>query len=1355
MSQFSEKVMSESFSSDMTSKDQSSNEISKDESSNEISKDESSNEISKDESSNATSKDQSSNALLSEKDIVHVTSPAGTASKFAILFSWANSFDYFLIGTGLVCGLVAGLSVSLMNYLLGDIINLFIDFLIAKNVDPSSVLLQEKLFWTEMTYSLTFLSILGVVIFQTGYWMLALLNWSAARQCYRLKTTLFASLLEKEISFFDGNSTGELINRSAADIFLVQEGLSGKMGLTALYAATFISCFSVAFFRCWQLTLVVCMIFPIISASNALFSRVSSRFSEKAQPRYARASAYAGEVIAGIRTVVSFGAQSSECENYSDLAQEAAKKNEPSFLISGASMGIICMLAFFSYSLAFWSGAKLIESGVILKRGVILSVFFCVISGAVSVRHIFQNFEIVSRGILAASTLSNIIKKDEDQSLNISKKGVDDEEHLRVRGLIEKGGITLENVSFRYNSPSDAGSEISNISLVLEPGKKTALVGKSGSGKSTIVDLLQRFYRPQSGRILIGDEEDHNISPLAMRSSIGIVSQEPILFDESVFINVALGAINRASVTMEDVANACRIANAHTFILGLPQGYSTRVGPGGSMLSDGQRQRIAIARSLMRDPSLLILDEATSSLNSASEAAVQDALEMASKGRTTLVIAHKLSSVISADKIILLQEGKILQQGSHSELISHTEGPYFELVHPQKGDTAVFLDNDSTPVDDRYLETPDTCDGIDYDAIAASPSILRLSDTARGRKCTLPLSKIVHRILRMQGPEYAFMLFGLLCAIVNGSTMPILSFLFADLQSVFAEPSIAVLIKGVKFYCFWFFIQGLISGVSQLGQTAFFGIAGERLASRLRASCFKSLVSMDQNHPLKMAYFDTPQNAPSRLIARLSSEVDSLKKLTGPLFGTLIQALVTVGLGLFVAFYSGYKLAIILVLCMPLMAIASFFERNTRTYFGSNIERSSELAQARMGEALHYRRTVSGLCRESWFLEQYCKQLDAPHRLSVISAFVGAIGFGLSQAMLCWIYAISFYFGAKLVLSGELDYAAMNRVLYSIIFCAMAAGKTIACLPDVPSGRLAAQSIFELLSYGDGGNANASLDEYRKDQAIASNVPPQIRLENVRFSYPSRPETRVLDDLNLTFEAGKRIAIVGPSGSGKSSIFGLFERFYEPQTGSILFDGKDISTIPLSVVRETFGLASKEPVLFSRSIWENICLGRQLLKEKEEEEAPSIPQVDVENASILAGIHSDIISLSCGYETQLGEFGSQLSGDQKQRIAIARVLLKNPPILLFDEATCALDAQSEEKIQAALMKDFASSERPRTFIVIAHRLSTIRDFDLIYVMDKGKVVEMGDHSSLLSKRGLYYKLYKKESRQAHEDKGVN
>ena len=391
-----------------------------------------------------------SDKCLFDKQAIHQSTSVITKSRLWTIFSWATALDCFLIITGLICSIFAGLGIPAINYLLGDIINTLINFVSATSVDPLSAPAQEKLFWTEMMYSLTLLVVLGIIIAITAYLMMAFLDWSAARQCYRLKIDLFSSLLGKEIAFFDKHAVGELVGRSMADLALVQDGLSQKMGMVILHTSTCISCFIVAFFRCWQLTLVLCIVVPVLGGVGSFFMYMLSQMAEKVQALYARASAHAGEILAGIRTIISFEAQSSEYEHYKHLVQEAGKKNGHSFLVFGASIGVVWMVIFFLCSLVLWTSAKFIESGIIVDRGIIVSILFSVISGSFAVGHIFQNFEAVNKGATASVSLSRLIKENEPQQITSFNEPVKNEDLVRIRGLIERHGITFDKVTFRY-----------------------------------------------------------------------------------------------------------------------------------------------------------------------------------------------------------------------------------------------------------------------------------------------------------------------------------------------------------------------------------------------------------------------------------------------------------------------------------------------------------------------------------------------------------------------------------------------------------------------------------------------------------------------------------------------------------------------------------------------------------------------------------------------------------------------------------------------------------------------------------------------------------------------------------------
>lgn len=424
---------------------------------------------------------------LDEKSYLKQTKPIpkkdffGGGSSLLVLFSWGTPFDYLLLSLGIICGALTGLGLPLLNYILGNILTAFIGLVsISRNSGTSLVSndINSGEFWSEITHSLIQLFTLGCGLFVTSYIMMASLGYTSIRQSYRLRMALFSALLKKPVSFFDGFSSngdpalsgngqdnsstshnieattnigtsGELASRATADLALVQDGLSSKLGLIVLHLTCFIAGFAISFYRCWQLTLVMCVILPIIGGSSFIFLNYVNRLSLESQARYARANSLAGEILAGIRTIISFNAQEKEKATFIKVAHEAGKKNEGSFIVTGVSIGAFWCIIFCSYALAFYVGALMIEADIILERGVLTGVFFSIIMGSMSIGHIFPNIAAIAKGAAAASTLSSLIKNTSpiETSHMEPKAYYSNKEDLR--GLITSGGISFENVSFR------------------------------------------------------------------------------------------------------------------------------------------------------------------------------------------------------------------------------------------------------------------------------------------------------------------------------------------------------------------------------------------------------------------------------------------------------------------------------------------------------------------------------------------------------------------------------------------------------------------------------------------------------------------------------------------------------------------------------------------------------------------------------------------------------------------------------------------------------------------------------------------------------------------------------------------
>ncbi|KAK2184056.1 hypothetical protein NP493_285g02000 [Ridgeia piscesae] len=494
----------------------------------------------------------------------------------------------------------------------------------------------------------------GVMIFafcQVSLWAVA-----AERQVRRIRIHFLRAVLRQDIGWYDRLGSGELNTRLSDDMHKIVDGIGEKFSSAIELFACFILAFIQGFFIGWKLSLVMLVIVPVLITAALITSSVSTKLTNEELKSYAKAGKVAEEVIGSIRTVAAFGGETKEAERYNNNLSEARDKGIRKGLILGLSMGGTWFVVYAAYSLGFWYGAKLIREDDSYTPGRLLIVFFSILTGAVAIGLAGPKIQAVAVARGAADTIFKIIDREPD---------IDSSSETGVRPENISGNIEFRNVLFRYPTRPDV-PVLNGLNLKVKVGQTVALVGASGCGKSTTVALLQRFYDPLAGSVLVDgiDIRDYNLKHL--RQHVGVVGQEPILFGMSIIENIRFG---RENVTDAEVIEATKQANAYNFIMKLPETFETMVGDRGAQLSGGQKQRIAIARALVRNPTILLLDEATSALDTESESTVQAALDTASHGRTTIVIAHRLSTVRNADKICSFHDGEIVEEGNHAELM--------------------------------------------------------------------------------------------------------------------------------------------------------------------------------------------------------------------------------------------------------------------------------------------------------------------------------------------------------------------------------------------------------------------------------------------------------------------------------------------------------------------------------------------------------------------------------------------------------------------------------------------------------------------------------------------------------------
>ena len=994
---------------------------------------------------------------------------------------------------------------------------------------------------------------------------------------------------------------------------------------------------------------------------------------------------------------------------YDEYLQTAHKEGNKKSIVYGILYSIQTFLVLSGTALAFWEGFRLLQSGEIDSVGTVFTVVLSVTLGATSFMLIAPQFQTITNASSAAAELFSII--DKPSLLDpLSSDG--------MQSTSCTGEIVIRDLRFAYPTRPTA-QVLQDLSLSIPAGKTTALVGPSGCGKSTLVGLLERWYQPTSGQILLDGHDIADYNTKWLRRNIRLVQQEPILFQGTVFQNVAKGLVGEQLNFSEErqielVQEACMASNAHDFIEKLPEGYNTQVGERASMLSGGQRQRVAIARSIISDPKVLLLDEATSALDPRAERVVQNALHRVSANKTTLIIAHKLATVMAADNIAVMANGKVIEQGNHSELLER-DGLYAAMVRAQ--------DLGTEAGEPEFCEESDE-GGYVKEALDRTVSLQRTQSEAMPKASEreveqltagtvgYSLGKCIVVMLTEHPDLYLWYLVIAMGCLIGGGTYPAQAIIFSRLINVFTlEGSEAK--QQADFYALMFFVLALANlfGYFCIGWAC--NTIGQAITHRYRREMIERMVYFDQD------FFDRPENSSGAVTSKLSSVPTALQELMSANLGLILNVVVNVVSSSALGIAYGWKLGLTIVFGgLSVLIVAGYvrirldqkLEASTEDHFAS----SAGLAT----EAVTSIRTISLLTLEALILREYSEALEDIVAKVIRSLVLTLIPYALSQSVDFLIMALGFWYGSRLIASGEYTVTQFFVIFIAVVFGGQGAAQFFSYTTSITKAKVAANYILWLRT------VKANICETAENQDRGPSGDGSIGVENIEFRYKQRDASKVLRGISMKIEPGTYAAFVGPSGCGKSTIISLLERFYDPTSGRITLNGDDISFMSPYPYRRYMSLVQQEPPLYLGSVRENIAIGLEYEPSDEE----------VHKACRQANALEFVSSLPEGLNTPCGSKGLQFSGGQRQRIAVARALIRKPRLLLLDEATSALDTQSERIVQKAL--DEAASSR--TTIAVAHRLSTIRHANVIFVMEDGKIAEIGTHEELQRLKGRYY-----------------
>jgi ATP-binding cassette, subfamily B, bacterial len=1174
---------------------------------------------------------------------------------------------------------------------------------------------------------------------------------------YDLRNEMHDHLQTMDFANLDAMPTGQLVGRANSDSTLVQ-GLLSLMPIMSGDVLMLVLSLVVMFFLSPLLAVVSLVVGPALLVVSYRMRWQIFPATWDGQQREGDVIQIVDEDINGVRVVKAFGQEQRELERVTDAAK----------VLFGSQMRAVRIQARYQPLLqaipALGQVAVLALGGWLALRHEITLGTFLAFSSYIGqlVSPVRRLAGVLTIGQQARAGLERIF-----QLLDLRPSIVDAPDAVDLPRL--RGDISFRDVSAGYG---DGEPVLKDFNLEIVAGERVALIGASGSGKSTATLLVSRFYDPTSGAVLVDGHDVTAVTRHSLRRQIGVVFDESFLFSDSVRANIAYG---RPDASDADVEAAAKVAQAHDFITDLPRGYDTAVGERGLSLSGGQRQRVALARALLLDPRILILDDATSAVDASTEESIHRALRTVLPGRTVLLVAHRRSTLHLADRIVLLDAGRVLDQGTHEELVARSPAyrtlltGFEEEVAAEVGDriealaTQVLADGVTAAAWDagssgngngrratsRALGSPSLGAGLGGGQsrggggswrlnLAATPDLLGRVAALRPVRDVPELDadresrhdarfSLPRLLLEFRGQ----LLLGLLLVVLDALASlagPIL--VKTGIDDGVAGGSRAVLFGASAVYL----AVVLADFVDQIGETFVSGRVAQRVMLSLRIRVWA------QMQRLSLDYYE--REMAGRIMTRMTTDVDQFEALVeNGLLMALVSFVTFAGVGAALVVFDTELGLCALSVVVPLAIATVIFRRKAARLYDVSRERIA-IVNADFQESLSGVRESQAFTHEATTITRfhrlggdYLESRVGAQRLvatyfpfvaflsAVADAIVLGVGAGLVRsgqlstgALIAFILYIDMFFSPIQQLSQVFDSWQQTRVSVGRIAELMRVETlTPIATQPVPPGVLRGDIEIRDLHFAYPLPPDPSRVEQRR------RGPADPRLMETVDALASKPP-EALRGISLHIAAGETVALVGETGAGKSTVVKLLARFYDPDTGSVLVDGRDLRTLDLPAFRRQLGYVPQEAFLFTGTIRDNIAYGR-----------PDASRADVESAARAVGAHEFISQLSAGYLHELSERGRSLSAGQRQLIALARAELVDPVVLLLDEATSNLDLATEARVSAAMHR----VAHGRTTVVIAHRLQTARQADRIAVLDRGQVTETGTHDELLAHRGRY------------------
>ena len=1112
---------------------------------------------------------------------------------FIALFRFADARDRAAGAVALLCALGSGVVVPVSTLLLGALLNDTSGY--ASRVDAAAL----------------YLTLLGVGSFLCLGGGVVLASLSAQRQAARLRRAYVRALLRQDIAWGEAEGLAEAAARLAEDSLTVAGGIGEKIFLVVSGAAQFLGSIVLAFALAadaWRLALTLLAALPAaVAAIGGLFTFVAALAGDS-DDAYARAGAVLAESLALARTVAALGGEEHEAARYDTHLATAERAGVKKGVLAGASQGVFLFTMAALYAIGLYSGARFIglnrdahhecdafgnvngsASFACFSGGSVVQVLFAIVGGAFSLGIMVPNLGAVAAARAAAARLHAVIERVPPiDALAVAADGLPPPAPRPAVALpTPPFRIAFEGVSFAYPArPTEP--ILTDFNLVIEGGARVALVGTSGSGKSTVIALLSRMYDVSGGRVTIGGVDIRDVPLSWLRAQLAVVAQEPQLLPLSVHDNIAAGSGADAAAVEATAA----LADATPFVEALPAKFETLVTS--AQLSGGQKQRLCIARALARRAPVLCFDEATSALDSRSEAAILGNIAAAAAAApasavvaTHIVVAHRLSTVRSSDTIFVMDKGRVVEKGSHDALLAAGE-TYARLWTLGAGSTSE--SSDASAAAGVAAAMPSERAAKLADATGPNTTIASDNSDSIGvpAKRAAPLPGLWAAAWRLQRPEAGTLSAAIVLSAINGVALPAFAILITQFVSIFYLDTSSMIAQATIYMGFFFALALAMFTLNTLQGVAF-AAAGEPFVRRLRRAAFASIIAQPA------AFFESPGNAAGRLAASLGIDAAKLKLALGPRLGEKIGSLATLVAGVIVCFIASWELTLVIAALMPFVVLAA--DAENRVTFGTEGAAEKEGLATAVGiaaEAAAAVRVVHAFALEDAVSRRFADALRGPRRVALHRALALGLGFGSSQALQSIATAVIFKVGLALMMAGRTTPDRVILCFFSFQFASFGLPNLVSLSGDLAAIRASVKSIFGLVRRVpeiDGSEAAEAAWAASGAAALAMPAAGRLELRDVYFAYPSRPAA-VLNGVSLVVEPGQTAALVGPSGCGKSSVVALFLRLYDAQAGAVLVDGLDARARPARVLRDRMGWVGQEAPLFADTISYNVAYGR-------------------------------------------------------------------------------------------------------------------------------------------------------------------